>query len=280
MTATPLLYAGEAAEEALTREDPNEMLRALAALPPWHPSYRTVRESAIEAWLPLAANLARRFTGRGEPVQDLVQTATIGLIKAVDRFDVGRGSDFVAFAVPTIVGEIRRHFRDQAWDLRVPRRLQELRLAIAEATARLAQQLRHSPTVAELAADLNVSEAEIREGLQVGTAYQATSLDAPAWEAGGEPGPTVGDLLGAEDTGLSLAELRLMMAPAVATLPQREQHILHLRFVRNLTQDQIAERVGISQMHVSRLLSRSLEALRAHLLGAETGGRRTADAQA
>lgn len=279
MTATPLVAAGETADEALTREDPNEMLRALAALPPWHPSRPTVREQAIEAWLPLAATLARRFTGRGEPVQDLVQTATIGLIKAIDRFDVGRGSDFVAFAVPTIVGEIRRYFRDQAWDLHVPRRLQELRLAIAESSARLAQQLGHSPSVAELAEDLRVSPDEIREGLQVASAYQATSLDAPAWENGGEPGPTVGDLLGVEDAGLLLAELRLTVAPAVAALPPRERHILHLRFFGNLTQDQIADRIGISQMHVSRLLARSLEALRAHLLGtAEAGGQRTAPA--
>ena len=272
MTATPLLDASETAGEALTREDPNEMLRALAALPSSHPSRSAVREQVIEAWLPLAANLARRFTGRGEPVQDLVQTATIGLIKAIDRFDVDRGSDFVAFAVPTIVGEIRRYFRDQAWDLRVPRRLQELRLAIAEATARLAQQLGHSPSVTELAVDLNVSEDEIREGLQVGSAYQAASLDAPAWETGGEPGPTLGDLLGAEDAGLLLAELRMMMAPAMAALPARERRILHLRFVGNLTQDQIAARIGISQMHVSRLLARSLEVLRAQLLAADPGG--------
>lgn len=270
MTATSLLDAHKIIDDILTSDDPNEMLRALAALPPWHPSRPTVREQTIEAWLPLAANLARRFAGRGEPVQDLVQTATVGLIKAVDRFDVGRGSDFVAFAVPTIIGEIRRYFRDQAWDLHVPRRLQELRLAIAEATATLAQRLGHSPTTAELADDLGIPEKEIREGLKVTNAYRTASLDAPARDTGGEPGPTLGELLGAEDADLALAELRLAMAPAVASLPPRERHILHLRFVGNLTQDQIADRVGISQMHVSRLLARILKVLREELR--ETSG--------
>jgi RNA polymerase sigma-B factor len=219
------------------------------------------------AWLPLANDLAHRFAGRGEPLQDLVQTATVGLIKAVDRFDVHRGHDFPSYAVPTIVGEVKRYFRDQTWEVHVPRGLQELRRAVGDSTETLTQRLGRSPTAAEVADDLDLPERDVREAMRVARAYTAASLDAPAGGAGdgGEPGPALGELLGSEDAALARAELRLTVAPAVAALPERQRRILRLRFVGNLTQDQIAARVGISQMHVSRLLARTLHALRDQL---------------
>jgi RNA polymerase sigma-B factor len=270
MTASSLLRDREIT--GLTDDDPTETLRALAALPPRHPSRPAVRAQAIESWLPLANHLAHRFAGRGEPLPDLVQTAVVGLIKAIDRFDTARGDGFAAFAVPTILGEIKRYFRDQAWVLHVPRRLQELRLALAEARETLTQRLGHPPTPAELAADLRLPEEEVREGMCAARAYTAASLDAPARDGTGEPGPPLGELLGEEDADLAHAELRMTVAPALATLPDRERRILHLRFVGNLTQDQIADRVGISQMHVSRLLARSLDMLREELLRDGTDG--------
>jgi RNA polymerase sigma-B factor len=263
MTATTLPSGPQLPE--LNYEDPHEMLQALAALPAHHPSRPVVREQVIEAWLPLAAHVGRRYVGKGEPVQDLVQTATIGLIKAIDRFDPHYGNGFVAFAVPTIVGELKRYFRDQTWDVHVPRHLQELRIAVAKSTDKLAQQLGHLPTPAEVADALQVPEEEVREGIRVAGAYSTTSLDVPARDTGGEPGPLLSEMLGQEDDALALAELRLAAAPAVAALPERDRTILHLRFFGNQTQEQIAAQLGISQMHVSRLLARTLATLRAEL---------------
>lgn len=245
--------------------DPHAALQDLAALPAHHPARPAARDQAIVAWLPLANDLAHRFAGRGEPLADLLQTATVGLIKAVDRFDIHRGTDFPAFAVPTIVGEVKRYFRDQTWDLHVPRRLQELRRAIAQSSELLAQRLGRSPGVPEIAADLNVPEHEVREGLRVAAAYTTVSLDAPAVPGGDEPAASLGELVGEDDRELHRAELRMAVAPAVAELSERQQRILYLRFVGNLTQDQIARRIGISQMHVSRLLNRILTELRERL---------------
>jgi RNA polymerase sigma-B factor len=239
------------------------LLRRLAVLPPDEPSRAGLRERAIEAWLPLARHLAQRFHGRGEPVDDLVQIATIGLIKAVDRFDPEYGNDFAAYAVPTIVGEVKRHFRDRTWDIRVPRRLQELKLDINEATATLSQRLGRSPTVADIASYLDRSEEEVLEGLDSARAYSAVSLQTLVGAS--EDSTELGDLLGADDNEMELAEFRASLGPALETLSAREQRIVLLRFFGNLTQTQIAERVGISQMHVSRLLARSLVALRGQL---------------
>jgi RNA polymerase sigma-B factor len=261
-TATGRAPRRTSAGQAAARE---AALRDLAALPARHPARPAVRDEVIVAWLPLAHDLAHRFAGRGEPIQDLVQTATIGLIKAVDRFDAARGHDFASFAVPTIVGEVKRYFRDQGWEVHVPRRLQELRLAIGESTETLAQQLAHSPTPAEVADDLGVPEQEVREGMQAAHAYSPASLDAPAAGGGHESDLTLRDLLGKEDEELARAELRMTIAPAVAALPERQRRILRLRFAGNLTQDQIAAQVGVSQMHVSRLLNRSLRQLRHQL---------------
>jgi RNA polymerase sigma-B factor len=240
-----------------------DLVTTMASLPAHHPARARLRDRAIESWLPLAQHLANRFAGRGEPIDDLTQTATVGLIKAVDRFDPERGVEFAAYAIPTIVGEIKRHFRDRTWDIRVPRRLQELRLSITEATSALLQSLGRSPTVADIAVHLGITEEEVLEGLEGARAYNAVSLSTPTSD--GDRATELGDLLGAEDTEFELAELRVALGPAIATLDQREQRILTLRFYGNLTQSQIAEQIGVSQMHVSRLLARALVKLRGHL---------------
>lgn len=239
-----------------------ELIAAMSALPAGHPSRPGLRDRTIEAWLPLARHLANRYAGRGEPADDLFQVATLGLIKAVDRFDADRGVDFAGFAIPTIIGELKRHFRDRTWSIRVPRRLQELRLAITGANNELNHTLGRAPTVADIAAHLKITEEEVLEGLEGARAYNSTSLSTPT-TANGDT--TLGDTLGGEDSEFELAELRVALGPALATLDEREQKILSLRFYGNLTQSEIAEKVGVSQMHVSRLLTRSLAKLRKHL---------------
>jgi RNA polymerase sigma-B factor len=235
----------------------------MAALPAQHPSRAALREQAIEAWLPLAHHLANRYSGRGEPTDDLAQTAAVGLIKAVDKYDPTRGVDFAGYAIPTIIGELKRHFRDRTWDVRVPRRLQELRLSISEANSALLQTLGRSPTVADIAAHLHITEEEVLEGLEGARAYNAVSLSTPTGD--GERVTELGDMIGDVDGEFELAELRIALGPALSTLDQREQRILTLRFYGNLTQSQIAEQIGVSQMHVSRLLARALTKLRGQL---------------
>src|SRR5215212_11146767 len=176
-----------AAPESLTEapaDSAADLLTALAATPTGHPARAKQRDRAIEAWLPLARHLAHRYSGRGEPTDDLIQTATVGLIKAVDKFDPDRGVDFAGYAIPTIIGEIKRHFRDRTWSVRVPRRLQELRLAITEANASLTHVLGRSPTVADVAAHLGVSEDDVVEGLEGARAYSAASLSTPVGAEG------------------------------------------------------------------------------------------------
>jgi RNA polymerase sigma-B factor len=226
-----------------------------------------IRDELVEMHLPLVEYLARRFRNRGEPLDDLVQVATIGLIKSVDRFDLERGVEFSTYATPTIVGEIKRHFRDKGWAIRVPRRLQELKLSLTKATSELSQKLGRSPTVAELAGHLGMSEEEVLEGLESANAYSAVSLDAP--DGGDEDSPAVADTLGAEDESLEGVEYRESLKPLLDQLPPREKRILLLRFFGNMTQSQIADDLGISQMHVSRLLARTLTQLRAGLLADE-----------
>ncbi|MGK5685082.1 RNA polymerase sigma factor SigF [Actinoplanes sp. URMC 104] len=248
-----------------TREDTAaELVDALSRMEAGDPARAALRERTIEAWLPMAHHLARRYTGRGEPTDDLVQVAVVGLIKSVDRYEPGHGVEFAGFAVPTILGEIKRHFRDRTWSIRVPRRLQELRMRITAANTELTQQMHRAPTMAEVAAHLEVTEEEVIEGLEGARAYQATSLSTPV---GDEGNMELGDTLGAEDNGYELAEFRAALPPAVATLTPREQQIIALRFYGNQTQNQIAEKLGISQMHVSRLLAGSLAKLRKHMGG-------------
>ncbi|MEV4507374.1 RNA polymerase sigma factor SigF [Dactylosporangium sp. NPDC049525] len=225
-----------------------------------------VRGRLIELYIPLAEYLARRFRNRGEQFDDLVQVANLGLIKSVDGYDPTRGAAFTSYAIPMIVGELKRHFRDKGWDVRVPRRLQELRLEISKVSGDLAQDLGRSPTVADLATRLGVSEEEIIEGLDCGQAYRALSLDAPAGDSA-EPGATgLGDLLGGEDPDMANVENRESLRPILAKLPEREQKIIAMRFHGNLTQSQIAAQLGISQMHVSRLLAGALRTLREELI--------------
>ncbi|MEV6349206.1 SigB/SigF/SigG family RNA polymerase sigma factor [Actinoplanes sp. NPDC051851] len=247
---------------AASTDQANELIAAMAALPAGHPSRPGLRDRTIEAWLPLARHLANRYAGRGEPADDLQQVAVMGLIKAVDRFDAERGIDFAGFAIPTIIGELKRHFRDRTWSIRVPRRLQELRLAITAANNDLTHRLDRSPTVADIAGHLGISEEEVLEGLEGARAYNSTSLSVPV---GAEGETTLGDTLGEQDNGFELAELRASLGPALASLDEREQKIISLRFYGNLTQSEIAVRVGISQMHVSRLLTKALAKLRTQI---------------
>jgi RNA polymerase sigma-B factor len=218
------------------------------------------RGELVELHLPLVDHCARRFLNRGEPFEDLVQVGTIGLIKAVDRFDTGRGVEFSTYATPTILGEIKRHFRDKGWAIRVPRRLQELRMSIAAATSDLSQRLGRSPTPREVADRLGVSIEDVLEGLESANAYSTLSLDAGENHEDG-----LGSMLetmGATDDALDHVEIRESIRPLIERLPPRERQILLLRFFRQMTQAQIAEEVGISQMHVSRLLARTLAELR------------------
>jgi RNA polymerase sigma-B factor len=246
------------------RDRSRELLLALSKLPEDDPTRGAIRDELVQGHLPLVEYLARRFAGRGEPLDDLVQVATIGLIKAVDRFDPERGVEFSTYATPTIAGEIKRHFRDKGWAVRVPRRLQELKLALTRASADLTQQLGRAPTVAELATQLNLSEEEILEGLESAHAYSTVSLDAP--DSDDDDGPAVADSLGMVDDALEGVEYRESLKPLLEALPAREKRILVLRFFSGMTQSQIAAELGISQMHVSRLLARTLAQLREGLL--------------
>ncbi|MFD3518100.1 RNA polymerase sigma factor SigF [Streptomyces sp. NPDC058657] len=235
----------------------------LRELPDGSPEKAELRNRLVRMHLPLVEHLARRFRNRGEPLDDLTQVATIGLIKSVDRFDPERGVEFSTYATPTVVGEIKRHFRDKGWAVRVPRRLQELRLSLTSATAELSQQHGRSPTVHELAERLAISEEEVLEGLESANAYSTLSLDVPDTD---DESPAVADTLGSEDVALEGVEYRESLKPLLEDLPPREKRILLLRFFGNMTQSQIAQEVGISQMHVSRLLARTLAQLREKLL--------------
>lgn len=242
------------------REREHELLRQLAALPPDDPARREIRDIIVTSHLPLVEHLARRFRDRGESHEDLVQVGTVGLIKAVDRFDLERGVEFSTYATPTIVGEIKRHFRDRGWAVRVPRRLQEMRLRLNSATAELTQRNGRTPTVAELAEFLDVTEDEVLEGLESAQAYATASLDGTSGNA--EEGGSLASTLGSEDTEIEAVENRESLKPLLQALPDREKRILMLRFFENKTQSEIAAEVGLSQMHVSRLLAKTLAQLR------------------
>lgn len=240
------------------------MFRELAKLEPDSPPFRRQRDSIVERCLPLADHIARRFDGRGEPRDDLVQVARVGLVNAVIRFDVNAGSDFVSFAVPTIMGEVRRHFRDNSWSVKVPRRLKELHLRLGTATAELSQRLGRAPTPSELATELEMDRNEVVEGLVAGSSYNTLSIDSGGG-GGDEDAPAIADSLGDVDTTLDQIENREALRPLLESLPERERVVVVLRFFESMTQTQIAERVGVSQMHVSRLLARALGRLRDQL---------------
>lgn len=219
-----------------------------------------LRNELIEAHVRLAEFCARRFVYRGEPFDDLRQVALVGLLKAVERFEPDRGVRFTSFATPTIVGELKRHFRDRGWAVRVPRRLQELHLQIGRLVGSLNQELGRPPTTAELAQRAGVSEEEVLESMEAATLYRLSSLDVTRVDDDGLE-VAVGSRLGAEDPEFASVESRVEVLELLRQLPEREQRIVYLRFFEGLTQAEIAERVGLSQMHVSRLLARSLDVL-------------------
>lgn len=261
---SPTSSQGSSARSNSEYADVVEKFTALKELPAGSPEFQRQRDAIVERCLPLADHIARRFDGRGEPRDDLVQVARVGLVNAVIRFDVDAGSDFVSFAVPTIMGEVRRHFRDNSWSVKVPRRLKELHLRLGTATAELSQRLGRAPTPSELAAELEMDRDEIVEGLVAGSSYNTLSIDGGS-SSGNEEAPAIADTLGDVDTNLDRIENREALRPLLASLPERERTVLVLRFFESMTQTQIAERVGISQMHVSRLLAKSLARLRDQL---------------
>jgi RNA polymerase sigma-B factor len=231
-----------------------------------------LRDQLIAAHMGLAAYLARRFANRGQPLEDLVQVASLGLLKAVDRFDPGLGIEFSTYATTTIVGELKRHLRDKGWAVRAPRRMQELYLTLGQVVDTLGQELGRSPTIAELAAEVQASEEDVLEALEAGQAYRFASLDAPRSEA--DAGEGLGDRLGQEDVELARAEERATLDPLLDQLPRRQRQVVQMRFFEGLTQSEIARRLGISQMQVSRLLTRSVAQLRSiakHLKPPEDG---------
>lgn len=263
MSETP-----NATTETRNQSDGYEHLSGLLAefsrLPADDPRRDALRDQLVTGYLPVAQHIARRFAHRGEPIDDLEQVATVGLIHAVNRFEADRGTDFLSYAVPTITGEVRRHFRDQAWSMRVPRRLKDMHVSIGAAVSELSQRLGRAPRPSEIAERLGLPTEEVLEGLEASSAYRSASLDE-ALAGDDESGGTAIEILGEVDAALDQVEYRESIRPLLARLPDRERTIVMLRFFGNMTQTQIAQRVGISQMHVSRLLSQTLAQLRAGL---------------
>jgi len=227
------------------------------------------REKLIEQYMSLVRSLARRYSYRGEQLEDLVQIGAIGLIKAIDRFDLERGVELTTYATPNIIGEIKRHFRDKGWSVRVPRGLQELNVQLSRLMEQLTVQLGRSPTIPELAKASGATEEEVLEALESGRAYSSLSLSAGG---GGDGDDDLDPLesIGSEEHQYEVSEDRAVLAPGFRALDERERKILQLRFFDGLTQSQIAQQVGISQMHVSRLIRRSLEKIREEIASDET----------
>ena len=220
------------------------------------------RDELVARFLPLARQLARRYQRAEEPLDDLIQVASIGLIKAIDRFDPDREVAFSSYAVPTILGELKRHFRDKTWSVRVPRDLQELALKVDRKVSELSRELHRSPSVNELAEAVGVNEEQILEALEASSAYRATSIDAPRGSED-DGSDTLGDQMGTSEQGFGLAEDRATLARLLGTVTEREREVLRLRFEEDLTQAEIGERIGVSQMQVSRIIRQSLSRLRA-----------------
>ncbi len=219
------------------------------------------REALVQRYMPLARSLTRRYGRSSEPFEDLLQVASLGLLKAIDRYDLERGHPFQSFAVPTILGEMRRYFRDSGWAIHVPRGAQERALKVRDARERMANERGHAPTVSELALYLELDCEDVLDALQAIQAYETVSLDAPRPGAA-EGAAAYGDSIGSDDERYELVELDATLAAVLGQIPERERLILKMRYVEDLTQTEIAERVGISQMQVSRLLRRSLDQLR------------------
>jgi RNA polymerase sigma-B factor len=222
----------------------------------------SARDDLIERFLPLARQLARRYQRGNEPLDDLIQVASIGLVKAVDRFDPDRGSAFSSYAVPTILGELKRYFRDAGWAVHVPRGMQERVMNVNQAIGRLSKDLGRSPTPTEVAETLDEDPEQVLEAMEAAIAYDAVSLDAPSRATDEDASDTYADSVGVVDERYELVEYAAAIAPTVRALPERDRIVLHLRFDEDLTQLEIAERIGVSQMHVSRLIRRALARLR------------------
>jgi RNA polymerase sigma-B factor len=246
-------------------DDVVDMFVALAAMPAESHEYRRQRECIVNRCLPLADHVARHFGRRGEGLDDLIQVARLGLMNAVNRFDPAKGPSFIGFAIPTMMGEVRRYFRDYSWSMRVPRRLRELHVQIGRATADLSQRLGRAPTASELSVELGVSREEIVECLVAGDAYNLDSLDAPRGSDDSGGARSVADSVGGIDPHIDHITDREAVRTLVRGLPQREREVLHMRFFESMTQSQIAERIGVSQMQVSRILASTLQSLRDHL---------------
>src|SRR3954470_22687873 len=227
-----------------------------------HHGDTAARDELVERFLPLARQLARRYQRGNEPLDDLIQVASIGLVKAVDRYDPDRGTAFSSYAVPTILGELKRSFRDSGWAVHVPRGMQERVMKLDTAAQELHRKLGRSPQPKELAAQLECSEAEVLEAMEAASAYDAVSLEAQRGDSDNGGSDTFQDTLGADEERYELVEYGATIAPTLKALSPRERLILHLRFVEDMTQSEIAERIGVSQMHVSRLIRRSLARLR------------------
>ncbi|MER6030122.1 RNA polymerase sigma factor SigF [Streptomyces sp. NPDC001851] len=250
------------------RELSRQFFRRLTELEEGTPEYQYARNTLIEMNMSLVRFAAGRFRGRGDDMEDIVQTGMIGLIKAIDRFELAREVEFTSFALPYIVGEIKRFFRDTTWAVHVPRRLQEARVELAKAREELSSRLDRDPTVAELATLMNISEDEVVEAQLASNGYNSASLDAALTGDGAEDGEAVlADFIGVEEEGLRLVEDYHALAPLMAELSERDRQIIHLRFVEEATQAEIGERLGCSQMHVSRLIKRIITRLREGMLG-------------
>lgn len=242
-------------------DDVREMFRVLSMQATDSIDYSRQRERIITRCLPLADHVAARFSRRGEPAEDLLQVARVGLVNAVDRFDLGKGADFVAFAVPTMMGEVRRHFRDFGWSMHVPRAMRDLHVQLGRTTGDLLQTLKRAPSIAELAAALDVDRQMVIDCVIAGEAYQLRSLDAPVADGDGDR-RSVADTLGENDSQIQAVNDRETVGALLDTLPIRERRIVVMRFYDSMTQSQIAEEIGVSQMQVSRILNRTMEKLR------------------
>jgi len=266
-TELPLIEDPSRVKPKDARELSRQFFDRLAVLEEGTHEYQYARNTLIEMNLSLVRYAASRFRGRGDSMEDIVQVGTIGLIKAIDRFELSREVEFTSFAVPYIVGEIKRFFRDTSWAVHVPRRLQEARVELAKATEELRTRLGRTPTVAELSQLMSLPEAEVIEARKAANCYNSSSLDAALTSENGSQGESVlADFIGENDRSLELVEDLNSLAPLVAELDERERRIIHLRFVEERTQAEIGEVLGISQMHVSRLISRIIKRLRVGLL--------------
>lgn len=242
-----------------------DLFQRLRTYTPGRPEHTELRERIAAHYMGAAKAIASRYGGRGEPIEDIEQAALLGLVKAINGFDPDLGHDFVAYAIPMMVGEVKRHFRDKTWAVRVPRRYQERRGELNGTIRTMTQELGRSPTMNELGAAMGLTVEELSDLMEASAAYSALSLDSPTGD-GGDDGANLGDTIGGYDSTLESVVDRASLPPLLRALPERERRIVLLRFFGNLTQSQIAEQVGVSQMHVSRLLSSALSKMRSRLL--------------